>query len=262
VTILSSARKDRRRLIAITAILLIIASGLCLSRHAWHRFRLSAADCEPPPPGMVLVPAGPAIVGSNDKAVKADERGLHQAWLPAFYIDTHEVTNREYRRVKPDRNFPEGAEDLPVTRILKSAAVAYADAVEKRLPTNAEWEKTARSADGRRYPWGDEFDYSRANVRRHGEQSAGKLPVGSFPDGVSAYGCYDMAGNVWEWVADVHQDRWFGVVPWGPERGVLKGGAHGYSPFQARSSYKGFEGLEVTCNDVGFRCAADTITVE
>lgn len=259
---LSSSQKDRCRLIAVTTILLVIAVALCVGQRVWLRFRLAAADYAPPPPGMVLVSAGPAIVGSNDEAAEADEHDQRQIWLPAFYIDTHEVTNREYRRIKSDHSFPEGADNLPATRILKSAAVAYASAVGKRLPTNAEWEKAARSTDGRRYPWGDKFDYSRANVRRHGKQSAGKLPVGSFPGGVSTYGCYDMAGNVWEWVADVHQDRWFGVVPWGSERGILKGGAHGYSPFQARSSYKGFEGLDVTCNDIGFRCAADAATVE
>ena len=136
MTILSSARKDRRRLIAITAILLIIAGGLGVGRRAWHRFRLAAADCAPPPPGMVLVPAGPAIVGSNDEAAEADERGLHQAWLPAFYIDTHEVTNREYRRVKPDHNFPDGCHSL----------------CERRRKTTANQRRVGKSSPQRRRP--------------------------------------------------------------------------------------------------------------
>jgi formylglycine-generating enzyme required for sulfatase activity len=69
-----------------------------------------------------------------------------------------------------------------------------------------------------------------------------------------------MAGNVWEWVSDVWRDKGlFGTQQDGEARGILRGGASSYSPKQARASYQGFEALEATCHDVGFRCAMDAV---
>ena len=83
------------------------------------------------------------------------------------------------------------------------------------------------------------------------------MPVGSFPDGASPYGCLDMAGNIWEWVSTVYADPWFPGEGRPLERGILRGGAYGYSPSAARTYAVGFEGLQATCSDTGFRCAAD-----
>ena len=84
----------------------------------------------------------------------------------------------------------------------------------------------------------------------------GKTRGGSFPGGASPYGCEEMAGNVWEWVEDVWTDPggWLGVDG-RQQRGILRGGASSYSSRQARTSYHGFEALDTTCHDVGFRCA-------
>jgi len=81
--------------------------------------------------------------------------------------------------------------------------------------------------------------------------------VGSYPCGASPYGALDMAGNVWEWVADVYEDRGPFGLPVGPARGILRGGAFGYGAREARCSFQGFESLTATCNDTGFRCAQD-----
>jgi len=250
--------------------LLGIAAGLTARKLARHR--LQTMTYAPPPPGMVWVPAGDFLMGSDSPESEPDERPLRRVFVPAFYIDRYEVTNAAFKRFRPEHTFPPGEDDLPVTHVTHAEAEAYCRWIGKRLPTDAEWEKAARGTDGRRYPWGDIFDPHNANVR-DGLASAvlgplpesgvcaasGKQPGGSFPRGVSPYGCQDMAGNVWEWVSDSFSDgsRW-ALGPVNP-RGILRGGAHAYGAFQARTSYHGFEGLTTTCNDVGFRAAMDAL---
>jgi formylglycine-generating enzyme required for sulfatase activity len=256
------------------------ATGLLLAwagAHSWiklHQAKLCARAYEPPPPGMVLVPAGEFWMGSNDPTAEPDERPLRKVFLPAFYIDRFEVTNRRYQELKKDHRYPEGEDDLPVTFVLKHEAEEFCRRAGRRLPTNAEWEKAARGSDGRVYPWGNTFSADCANINRrtslaktNGQpclsplaRSRGKLPGGSFPKGASPYGCQDMAGNVWEWVSDVWVDkRFLGLKQNEDARGILRGGASNYSPQQGRASYQGFEALGATCHDVGFRCAMDAV---
>ena len=262
---------------------------LCLLGLAWagerswtllQHARMCAQEYEPPPPGMVLVPAGAFLMGSNDPSADPDESPLRSVFVPAFYIDQFEVTNRRYRDFKKDHRYPAGEDDLPVTFVFKREAEEFCRWAGRRVPTNAEWEKAARGSDGRIYPWGNEFIPDRANINRRGPvlvstsasssnnpncniptgPSRGKLPGGSFPKGASPYGCQDMVGNVWEWVSDVCVDKnWYGGKLNSDARGILRGGASSYSAKQARASYQGLEALDATCHDVGFRCVLAAI---
>ena len=266
-------RRFHFRWLALPLLLLALAWA---GREAATRLRrqaLSGARYQPPPSGMVLVPAGYFWMGSDDAAAEPDEQPRRQVFLPAFYMDAVEVTNRRYQTLVPEHRFPPGEEDLPVTHVLKREAEEFCRRAGRRLPTTAEWEKAARGTEGRVYPWGNEFNPDFANIRRRTTPATnnmadcksplapahGKLAGGSFPKGASPYGCQDMAGNVWEWVSDVWKDS----VPFGQSagegRGILRGGAYNYSPLQARTSHQGFEDLDATCHDVGFRSALNAV---
>ncbi len=177
-------------------------------------------------PGMVYIPAGEFIMGSNDRW--EDEAPEHVLYLPAFFIDKYEVTNEQYRwfvhfsghpapRHWKNNTYPPGRAKYPVTYVSWEDATAYAKWAGKRLPSEEEWEKAARGTDGRTYPWGMEFDPAKSNNPQKG--SKGIEPVGSYQVGRSPYGLYGMSGNVWEWV-----DAWYL-----PHRGNSKpSGEYGY----------------------------------
>ncbi|MBI5344274.1 MAG: SUMF1/EgtB/PvdO family nonheme iron enzyme [Deltaproteobacteria bacterium] len=206
-------------------------------------------------------------MGSNevDTEAKAMQYGSRKPWfanerperkleLPDFYMDKTEVTNRMYKEFvvatgrRPPFNWAGGAY-RPDMAERPAAFVSWHDADEfckwkkKRLPTEAEWEKAARGADGRRFPWGNEFDIKKTNtLGEHG----GPTPAGFFKDGASPYGALDMAGNVQEWTDDWYKpypgndfnDDDYGEkskVVRGPNRPCLAsrayGGLRSYSPY-------------------------------
>jgi len=158
---------------------------------------------------MVFIPSGEFLMGSTLQEVyriaDVDEFPQRKLWVDDFYIDIHEVTNAQYKvyvdsmKVKAppkwvNGNYGIGEDGLPVTSITWEEAAAYAKFVGKRLPTEAEWEKAARGSDARWFPWGGtSFDRNYANNGDH------LVNIMSYPEGVSPYGVYDMAGNVREW---------------------------------------------------------------
>ena len=111
--------------------------------------------------------------------------------------------------------FPEGFERHPVSDVDWFDAMDYCRRVEKRLPTEAEWEKAARGTDGRLWPWGDLFVVGSANTKESSqnlkpptgqhENYGWKSPVGGHPEDVSPYGVFDMAGNVKEWTSSFYK---------------------------------------------------------
>lgn len=247
----------------------------------FFRVRVTADDGggPAPPPGMVLVPAGEFIMGDN--AGNSNEMPEHTVYLDAFYIDQYEVTFRQYAEVKllsrlGGSSGSGNGDDYPVTRVSWNDAKTYCEWLGKRLPTEAEWEKAARGSGGRKYPWGNE-NYNEGGISRANHGTDSTTPVGSFPQGVSPYGAYDMAGNVWEWVADWYSEGYFYNSPYrnpkGPDtsdRKIFRGGS--YYLYDASSAdalrvsyrtpyfyhsytYHALPGLE--SDDVGFRCAKD-----
>lgn len=257
-------RIGRRRITSRRAVLGVVAfllAGAAVAGYrVWigmHRAYLIHAKYPAPPEGMVLVPAGYFIQGSDDPDADDNERPARHVFLPAYYIDRCEVTNAECKQFDSTHTFPSGRENFPVVKCSKADVVRYAAWAGKRLPSGAEWEKAARGEDGRLYPWGNEFDPARANIGG----KPGLLPVGSFPDGASPCGALDMCGNAWEWITDTYDDHErLGVA--GYERGIIRGGAYSYSPFQGRATYLGFESEDLVCGDLGFRCVVDAVPLD
>jgi len=186
---------------------------------------------------MVLIPAGEFIMGSKDYNNGKPQR---RVYLDAYYIDVYPVTVAQYRRFckETKREMPSSPswgwiDNHPIVNVSWNDAKAYCDWAGKRLPTEAEWEKSARGTDGRKYPWENEWDARKCRCSRNNWGDAGSTsPVGSFPQGISPYGVYDMAGNVWEWCNDWYNDNYYKVAPLrnpkGPKGGnwrVLRGGS-------------------------------------
>jgi len=197
---------------------------------------------------MVLVPAGPFPMGvpPGDRDGGRDEYPRHQVDLDAFYVDKHEVTNGLYlrfvtatghripqhpknpsRTLWKDGQVSETVAERPVVNVDWHDADAYCRWAGKRLPTEAEWEKAAKGTEDRRFPWGNvepTAKHLNFNQQWIGEKTL--MPVGSYELGKSPYGAYDMAGNVWEWVADWYDDRYYEKSPArnpkGPDTGTDK----------------------------------------
>lgn len=214
---------------------------------------------------MAWIPQGEFIMGSDEQMDESPRRVVPVA---GYYIDRYEVTNGEYLNFvehtgyfKPviwtNGKIPDGKINHPVTGISWKDAKEYATWVGKRLPTEVEWEKAARGSDGRIYPWGNEFS---PNVCNSLESALnGTTEVGSFPGGKSLYECFDMAGNVLEWTADVYAPYPNGREPLyiRPNYRVARGGSW-YYPGQVLYCSNRYPHTEDVCLvSIGFRCAFD-----
>lgn len=241
-----------------------------------------------PPTEMVLVPAGDFIMGSDDidTTGKSEEFGFNEPWflpehpqhkvtLKAYYIDQFEVSNGSYKAYlmgtgRVHRNelakimqpMQLLVNEHPVRNVTWFDADDYCKSVGKRLPTEAEWEKAARGPNGNEYPWGNDWHPDYLNS---GGKETQVTPVGSFPQGKSPYGVFDMAGNVMEWTAD-----WYEGYPgtdyqspkYGQKAKVVRGGGwggvgHYVIPHYFRAAYRFDFAPDQRFNDIGFRCAKD-----
>lgn len=222
-------------------------------------------------PTLVRVPAGRFVMGSNGDEL--DERPAHRVTLSAFFLDRDEVTVARYagcvvagQCVSPRR--PPVSLGDPVNFVSWNDAAAYCRFVGKRLPSEAEWERAARGTDGRTYPWGNTADCSRANFGNYkGEgrcpDNPGRLtPPGLYPSGSSVEGARDLAGNVWEWVADRYDPGYYArspsINPPGTAKGLLhvaRGGACCSLFSLPRTTNRVAFPPDYTDEDLGFRCA-------
>jgi len=206
------------------------------------------------PEDMVLVKKGPFLFGPEMK-----EKSLGH-----FLIDKYPVTCGQYLEFCEQTNYPKpwdwahktfvnGRQDHPVTFVSHNDAMAYAQWKDKRIPTELEWEKAAGGFDGRKYPWGSNMEADRCHFKKHLPNKI-TTRIDKFPEGISPFGCFDMAGNT----AEITEPAPYREEP--PFYPILKGG-----------SFMDPENL-VTCririlftnNDVrkpfiGFRCAKDIV---
>ncbi|HPZ06677.1 MAG TPA: SUMF1/EgtB/PvdO family nonheme iron enzyme [Candidatus Eremiobacteraeota bacterium] len=204
-------------------------------------------------PDMVFIPAGEFWMGSNSG--DPNEYPRHKIFLKSFLIDKFPVTNSQFDKfvretgakiVHWKRYFKAGTENSPVVNVNFYEAEEYAKWSGKRLPSEAEWEKTARGTDGRRYPWGN-------NWEDYPIDTSGLMRVGTYPERASPYGAMDMSGFIYEWTSE-----WYYPYPYkGPyEKGKIKVVRGGRSSF-ATCSYRGFERPDYRNPSRGFRCVIE-----
>ena len=249
--------------------------------------RTATPTATPDRSNMMYVPAGDFQMGCDPAhnggyGCSSDELPLHTIYLDTFWIERTEVTNGQYAQCvgagaceaplytkslnRPSYYGNPAYDDYPVIYVSWYQANNYCQWTDKRLPTEAEWEKAARgSSDTRAYPWGDGGpDCALANVNVYcvGDTSA----AGSYPTGASPHGALDMAGNVWEWVNDWYSASYYGISPGsnptGPASGTHRGARGGgwWSYFDSsgifRAANRGLLPPTLQQFDVGFRCAA------
>lgn len=227
---------------------------------------------------MALIPAGEFTMGTEnwkDQNGNKDESPSHQVYLESYYIDQYEVTNRQYltfcRQTKHtlptslrDDNYKDP--EQPVVGITYDDAAAYAKWCEKRLPTEAEWEKAARGTDGRIYPWGDEWDTNACNNKELKMRKTSK--VGAFEKDKSPYDVYDMAGNASEWVFDSYDPKYYEKSPKenpksdkGDNIRVIRGGNYYYQTRDCRTTNRQAFPQNQFRSEYGFRCVKDMAPV-
>jgi formylglycine-generating enzyme required for sulfatase activity len=223
---------------------------------------------------LLYVPAGEFKMGSDSGS--DNERPSHTVHLDEFWIDESEVTNHMYSLCVKAKVCKEPVnkssslyanyygspdfENYPVIHVDWNMAKTYCEWAGRRLPTEAEWEKAARGEQSLTYPWGNEEPNHR--LLNFEDQKRDVTSVGSYPNGASPYGAFDMAGNAWEWVADWYSGTYYASSqasnPTGPLSGqerVLKGGSWHDNSIVVRASNRDHRSPDDACVNCGFRCA-------
>jgi formylglycine-generating enzyme required for sulfatase activity/energy-coupling factor transporter ATP-binding protein EcfA2 len=241
---------------------------------------------------MVPVKAGTFMRGSKEDDAGADEKPQREVYLDEFMIGTYPVTNEEFKEFVDDGGYDKeefwtkegwrwreeneifepaywhdrkwNGPNFPVVGISWFEAEAYANWLSERtgyrfsLPTEAEWEKAARGTDGLKYPWGEHFDKNLCNL--YESELHRTSPVGIYPRGKSPYGCFDMAGNVWERCSDWYDGKYYANSPdrnpEGPSVGavrVVRGGGWSFNAGFCRSAFRNHFDPRFRGNILGFR---------
>jgi formylglycine-generating enzyme required for sulfatase activity len=228
-----------RRIVTVAAFGVLLLPCACDGRAGADASTEAGAEADgdagPCPSGMVLVPAGPFVMGSDSGEGSTDEEPEHVVTLSPYCIDRTEATNAQWRScvatggctapgatssfTRPDYYTDAAYDSHPVVNVDWSQAAAYCGWAGKRLPTEAEWEKAARGGcemvapstcgeeDERTFPWG--HDVPTCSLANHGGCVGDTDRVDVRPAGRSPYGALDMAGNVWEWVADWYDAEYY-----------------------------------------------------
>jgi formylglycine-generating enzyme required for sulfatase activity len=233
-------------------------------------------------PELIVIPAGRVWMGgAADPDARPNEHPSGWVEVPAFAIARTPVTVAAFARfvaaggAPPRRSWggphpPAGYDQHPITNVAWGEAAAYCAWLSAhtgqpfRLPGEAEWERAARGATRRRWPWGDTFDVRCANTCEAGH--GGTTPVDAHPQGASPFGVLDLAGNVWEWTADICRPYPYAgtaaPVPLLPpelsesRRRVLRGGSCMAEARWARcSSRVAWRPFYIFSGQVGFRVA-------
>ena len=257
-------RSNRFLSVLVIPVILLPCHPLCLSGDIMDTSTNPADGAE-----ICYIPTGEFVMGSDDGP--RDERLPHRVTLNGYWIYRTEVTCAQFAqfleatRYRPGKKVSYWSDPaksrLPAMNIRWVDAETYCRWAGTRLPTEAEWEKAARGPEGLHYPYGAEYDPTKANIFGDGLK-----PVGSYP--VNGFGLYDMSGNVWEWCLDWYDPEYYKssptMNPTGPATGgerVLRGGAwinlpeHGTATFRYR--YYPRERSPV----YGFRCVKDRKSV-
>jgi serine/threonine-protein kinase len=213
-------------------------------------------------PNMVRIPDGEFMMGRDDG--NDYEKPTHKMTIKAFFIDKTEVTNEQYaefvrqtRRNPPSHwsggTFPPGEANFPVVNVSWNDASAFAEWVNKRLPTEEEWEYAARGTDGRIYPYGNEWKPKYSNAAE--DNILKPRAVGSYPEGASPFSIVDMAGNVAEWTASDYAPYPGSKAKPDPGNKVFRGGSFSNPAKQQTATDRFYDAPTKTMNYVGFRCA-------
>lgn len=219
---------------------------------------------------LALVPSGEFLMGSSEGEGRDDEHPQHKIFLDAYYIGVTAVNNAQFRRFKSSHNSGDwnsktlNDDNQPVVKVSWYDAKDFCNWSGMQLPTEAQWEKTARGTDSRKYPWGNDWPppLRAANIPKYQDVYSVSSPVGIF--GISEpYGTHDMAGNVWEWCADWYGNNFYATSPkfnpMGLTRGtyrVLRGGSWGYGgPIVNRSAARYWYSPSICYYYYGFRCS-------
>ncbi|MEM7331441.1 MAG: formylglycine-generating enzyme family protein [Chloroflexota bacterium] len=249
---------------------------------------------------IVWIPNGSFRMGASqdNQFANEDEQPIHEVTLNSFYMDQYEVSVAQYARFLNDvgdyvegcfgytcllTNFETedshllvqlnnqyeaepGFENHPINHVSWHGAKAYCEWANGRLPTEAEWEYAAKGETNALFPWGDALPSP--DMALFNTTFDQMVPVGSFSQGNSPFEIYDMAGSVWEWVADSYDTFYYVYSPSGNPLSpnddvrlprVVRGGSYATSALELRTTNRASQSATEfrKISDVGFRCAAD-----